>query len=370
MVANCRQAVGIHHGCAKSNEEGGNVKSSPRVRLVDSNATHHHESHRTNEEATRDEVFTPVTVACESENPLQCALENAIAQHYVGNGLLVESLPHTILTTFHPLLHERPHKSTDEVDHQARKADGDERHVDERGVNKGGARDFDLRMTARSPNKRSGSGSSHLRWVTLSALSFLAHGDLLGFAQEHYGQHECPKDDANNDIVVRGAGVVFIHDIRSNLCDDSDRCVSDSLVDPNRDPGVFLAEIVDHDEDGRGPHQCLLHAKENVGCGHNPPIGRVDHHEGHGNGAAPADDNGPLPPDRIARHTGDEVEHCLAHAKEDEIGSSNGKLFGDENKHFSLFFAVGFGLKPGGGGVGLARRRISGHVGRIGGAGN
>ena len=53
----------------------------------------------------------------------------------------------------------------------------------------------------------------YLRWVTLSALSFLAHGDLLGFVQEHYGQHECPKDDANNDIVVRGAGVVFIHDI-------------------------------------------------------------------------------------------------------------------------------------------------------------
>ena len=26
---------------------------------------------------------------------------------------------------------------------------------------------------------------------------------------------------------------------RSNLCDDSDRCVSDSLVDPNRDTGVF-----------------------------------------------------------------------------------------------------------------------------------
>ena len=53
----------------------------------------------------------------------------------------------------------------------------------------------------------------YLSWVAPSALSFLAHGDLLGFAQEHYGQHERPKDDANDDIVVRGAGVVFIHDI-------------------------------------------------------------------------------------------------------------------------------------------------------------
>ena len=81
------------------------------------------------------------------------------------------------------------------------------------------------------------------------------------------------------------------------------------------------------------------------------PVFRVHDHEGHGDRAAPADDNSRLAPKSVADNASHEVEDGLAHAEEDEVSGGDSELLRHENEDLSLLLAVCLGLDPG-------RRRV------------
>ena len=122
--------------------------------------------------------------------------------------------------------------------------------------------------------------------------------------------------------------------------------------------GQHLPEIINHDEDGCRPDESLLHAEEDVGDSDGPPVFGENDHQGHRNGAAPAQDHGPLAAQRVARDARDEVEDSLHNAEEHEVGSGEYELFGDEVEHLGLLLAVGLGFDP-------AVRRVREAAGRV-----
>mmetsp|Transcript_15472 Transcript_15472/g.48705 ORF Transcript_15472/g.48705 Transcript_15472/m.48705 type:complete len:368 (-) Transcript_15472:528-1631(-) len=267
VVADGRQVVCVHDAGADAQEERADEEAGLRVPPA-ALARHRQdrEAERASAEAGDDQPLAADAVAREAEETLEDALREAVAQRDVGHGVLAQGLPTELavdlVVVLHPLREEAPRKAGEEVDHQAREADGHQCLVHEGGVDEGRPADGDLRRPAARPSQARRDGRRHGLVGPAGELGLFAHRDRLRLLEDEAADQDAGHGQAEHDVVVAGPGIVLVQDGRGDLRHDGDRRVADGLVQADSDAGVLLPQVVDHDEDRRAPDQRLIMPKK------------------------------------------------------------------------------------------------------------